>query len=231
MDDEFRTPRESFLSPIPDVAVAADLLASAADSLLAQHEAEARSYVEAADMPTLRAYTRSIASQMTRQIHRFRDVTGLPPVVPMIGRGPRQPSPAMALDIFRRDGFRCRYCGCRVVFPKAQSVMSALLPGAVEWGARDIELNAAFYTLKGVLDHVVPHAHGGTSDSENVVASCQPCNYGKGPYFLQQFGLSDPRLRPPKTDGWDGLLRLLPLRPARIRATTSRIPSFFPEAV
>lgn len=220
MEEEFWIARASFLSPIPDVAIAADLLALAADSLLAGNEAQARSYVEAANMATLRAYTRSIASQTTREIHRFRDFPDLPVAVPMAARGPRQPPPTMALDIFRRDGFRCRYCGCRIVFPGAQSVISALLPDAVEWGLRDVELNAAFYTLKGVLDHVVPHAHGGTSRPENIVASCQPCNYGKGTYFIQQLGLSDPRLRPPNVDDWDGLLRVLPLRPIRNKTAT-----------
>ena len=218
MEDDFWALREYFLPPIPDLAVAADLLAFAADSLVAGDEQQARLYVEAANLPTLRSYTRSIQSQVTREIHRFRDVPNLPPVVPMNARPRRQPSPALALEIYRRDGFRCRYCGSRIVFPGAQPVMSTLLPGAVEWGSKDIELNAAFYTLKGVLDHVVPHAHGGTSNAENVVASCQPCNYGKGSYFLAQFGLSDPRLRPPRVDSWDGLLRVLPLRPARTKA-------------
>jgi hypothetical protein len=156
MDDEFWALRPSFLSPIPEVALAADLLALASDSLLARNETQARSYVDAADIPTLRAYTRSIASQMTREIHRFRDVPYLPAAVPMVARGRRQPPPMTALNIYRRDGFRCRYCGCRIVSPLAQGAISALLPGAVEWGPRDTQLNAAFYTLKGVLDHVVP---------------------------------------------------------------------------
>ena len=215
MGDEFWAPRESFLLPITDVAIAADLLALAADSLLAQNGTQARLYIDRANMTTLRAYTRSVASQVTREIHRFRDVPDLAAAIPKAARGLRQPSPKVALDIYRRDGFRCRYCNCRIVFPEAQRVMSAILPGAVEWGRRDIELNAAFYTLKGVLDHVVPHAHGGTSEPQNMVVSCQPCNYGKGTYFLQQFGLSDPRLRSPKIDDWDGLLRVLPLRPAQ----------------
>lgn len=215
MNDEFWAPRLSFLSPIPEVAVAADLLALAADSLLACNEEQARSYLDQANMPTLRAYTRSIASQVTREIHRLRDVSNLPVAVPKSERGRRQPSAITALNIYHRDGFRCRYCGCRVVSPQAQSVISALLPGAVEWGARDTELNAAFYTLKGVLDHVDPHAHGGTSESENIVVACQPCNYGKGNYFFQELGLSDPRLRSACVDGWDGLLRVLPLRPVK----------------
>jgi 5-methylcytosine-specific restriction endonuclease McrA len=152
-------------------------------------------------------------------------VPNLPAARPINARGPRQPPPAIALDIYRRDGFRCRYCGCRIVAPQAQNIIAALLPGAVSWGSRDIELNAAFYTLKGVLDHVVPHANGGTSDPENIVVSCQPCNYGKGNYFLEQLGLLDPRLRNPIVDDWDGLLRVLPLRPPASRHPPKRIVS------
>ncbi|TLU71814.1 HNH endonuclease [Lichenicoccus roseus] len=227
MDGRFRASRDAFRTPIADLAAAADLLALAADSLLAGNDVQARVFLRSADMPSLRAYTRSIQSKTTADIHCYRDVPDLPPPVPAAARGPRQPSKTIGSDIFSRDGCRCRYCGCRVVHPEAQSVMSGLLPGAVAWGDRDVELNAAFYTLRGVLDHVVPHAHGGASDADNVVTSCQPCNYGKGSYFLEQFGLNDPRLRPPKVDEWDGLRRVLPLRPARVRVwakTASAIP-------
>jgi len=215
MEDDYWAPRESFLPPIAELTVAADLLAAAADSLLACNETQARSYIEAANIPTLRAYTRSIASQTTREIHRLRDFPEIRSTIPIVTSGPRQPSPASARKIYRRDGFRCRYCGCRIVSPQAQSVISKLLPGAVQWGPLDTQLNAAFYTLKGVLDHVVPYAHGGTSEPDNVVASCQPCNYGKGKFLIQQVGLSDPRLRPPKVDEWDGLLRVLSLSPTK----------------
>lgn len=212
MADGFWADRASFRTPIPELDVAADLLASAADSLLAFDQAGARSYLEQANMPTLREYTRSIASQVTAEIHRVREVPGLPLAVPVAERGSRQPSPSVALEIFRRDGFRCRYCRCRVVLPKIEGVISALVPGAVRWGPRDEDLNAAFYTLKGVLDHVDPHAHGGVSDASNLVVACQPCNYGKGNWFVQQLGLSDPRSRSPESGDWDGLMRALPLR-------------------
>jgi 5-methylcytosine-specific restriction endonuclease McrA len=220
MEDEFSAPRTSFRVPIPELETAADLLGLAADSLLACDEKKARSYLEQANMPALRIYMRSIASQVTREIHRFRDVPGLAVAIPMSMRGPRQPSSATALEIYHRDGFRCRYCGCRIVFPQAESVISTFVPGAVRWGTKDNELNAAFYTLKGVLDHIEPHAHGGSSDPENLVVTCQPCNYGKGNWFIQQLGLSDPRLRPPQVGNWDGLLRVLPLRAARVKPIT-----------
>jgi hypothetical protein len=107
---------------------AAGLLGLAADCLLSGNDAQARSYLEKANMLTLRTYTHSIASQTTREIHRFRNIADLAAAVPIMDRGRRQPSSAIALDIFRRDGFRCRYCGCRIVSPRAQSVISAQEP-------------------------------------------------------------------------------------------------------
>lgn len=221
MENDFWASRASLRTPIPEVGIAADLLAMAVESLLLGDSIKARSYLVQADLPALRAYTRSIQSEVTREVHRVRDVPGLPRGIPRAERGLRQPSRSQALEIYRRDGFRCRYCGCRIILPAAQSVLSALVPGAVRWGSRDDELNAAFYTLKGVLDHVDPHAHGGGSDPENLVVACQPCNYGKGNWFIQQIGISDPRLRPPQVDEWDGLSRILRLRSVKIKATTN----------
>jgi len=54
------------------------------------------------------------------------------------------------LNIFRRDGGKCQYCG--KVFPKSELT----------------------------IDHVVPRALGGTSEWGNVVCSCALCNRRKG---------------------------------------------------
>jgi hypothetical protein len=56
-------------------------------------------------------------------------------------------------------------------------------------------------------DHVVPHAHGGTSDLSNVVLTCAACNFGRGAYTLEDMALIDPRSHPPIETGWDGLER------------------------
>ena len=53
-------------------------------------------------------------------------------------------------NIYARDNCTCQYCGKK--FPRQ-------------------ELN---------LDHVVPRSRGGTSTWENVVCSCQNCNWRKG---------------------------------------------------
>lgn len=53
-------------------------------------------------------------------------------------------------EVFKRDGFRCMYCGAHPP--------SVLL----------------------VVDHVVPVAGGGVNDMDNLVTACEPCNQGKG---------------------------------------------------
>ena len=126
--------------------------------------------------------------------------------------GPRMPTGADAEAVFKRDGFRCRYCGCRVVRPGVRSLLTALFPDVVRWpGGKggDQSKHAAFYALNGVLDHVEPYARGGGSSSENIVTACWPCNFGKEDHTIEELRLSDPRLRTPVVDDWDGLARLV----------------------
>ena len=58
-------------------------------------------------------------------------------------------SKSVRFDIFRRDDFRCKYCGMR-----PPEVML-------------------------VLDHVVPVAAGGLNTVDNLVTSCEACNGSK----------------------------------------------------
>ncbi len=60
-----------------------------------------------------------------------------------------------ALKVFRRDHFRCYYCGLD--------------------GSHDFR-NWLILTV----DHVRPHAKGGARAMTNLVTACQPCNLIKG---------------------------------------------------
>lgn len=53
-------------------------------------------------------------------------------------------------DIFKRDSFRCQYCGR---------------------SAPDVILE---------IDHITPVAEGGGNDAFNLITSCRDCNRGKG---------------------------------------------------
>jgi len=61
----------------------------------------------------------------------------------------------LRFEIIKRDGFRCRYCGC--------SAMREPLE----------------------IDHVVPRAGGGTDDPENLITACWSCNRGKSDISLE----------------------------------------------
>ncbi|MFZ0963355.1 MAG: HNH endonuclease signature motif containing protein [Terriglobia bacterium] len=69
------------------------------------------------------------------------------------------PSPHLrredAMKVFRRDHFRCYYCGLD--------------------GLRDFET-----WLVLTIDHIHPHAKGGARSMDNLVTACQPCNLLKG---------------------------------------------------
>lgn len=58
-------------------------------------------------------------------------------------------SRSLRFEIFRRDGFVCRYCGSR---------------------PPDVVLE---------VDHIDPVANGGTNDEVNLITSCFDCNRGK----------------------------------------------------
>jgi 5-methylcytosine-specific restriction endonuclease McrA len=72
------------------------------------------------------------------------------------------------LNVLRRDGFACQYCG-------------------QEGGSKDL-----------TIDHVVPKARGGLTAWANVVTACRPCNQRKGDRVLARSGLTWPsdRRRP-----------------------------------
>lgn len=59
-------------------------------------------------------------------------------------------------NLFRRDQYRCQYCGCR---PKTNEL---------------------------TIDHVLPRAQGGESSWENCVLACIRCNSRKGSRTPQQ---------------------------------------------
>jgi len=143
-------------------------------------------------------------------IHRRRTL-GVP-APPYSGDTDKNNLRAIEDRVFTRDGYRCRYCGTRVV---AKSALAALerAVGKPEFCCStniNAEDHGIVLVFKAVADHVAPLKLGGRTDLDNLVTGCQPCNYGKYNFTLDQLGLDDPRERPPVTDDWDGLTSLVP---------------------
>jgi len=63
---------------------------------------------------------------------------------------------SIRFEVFKRDGFRCRYCG-------ASPIREPL-----------------------TIDHVLPRSKGGTDEAENLVTACWSCNSGKSDTLLSE---------------------------------------------
>jgi hypothetical protein len=125
---------------------------------------------------------------------------------------------AIKREVASRDGWRCRYCGLRVVSPATMTALERLLPAALpynpaEMGPASVTTHAMQCVLRLTWDHVHPHAAGGGNDLDNLVASCGGCNFNKGNCSLAELGLEDPRDRMPAVGEWDGLNGRLGARP------------------
>ena len=227
--EDYWAPRISLLPILPEHDIAADLLSQAADALLDGQQEVARECLHRADIPVLYDFARKVMRE-EKDIQRRRKITAVGEKVEKSAE--RLPSTAIQMAMYNRDGWRCRYCGCRVVFRPALHHIRKLLPGAINWpqkpyidaGGKFVRHHGAFEALIAVPDHVVPHSAGGDSLLDNLVTSCWPCNFGRMHYSLEECGIMDPRLRPPMVEGhWDGLFRVMDCRPASAISDKSRM--------
>jgi 5-methylcytosine-specific restriction endonuclease McrA len=101
---------------------------------------------------------------------------------------PRPPIPrALQVEVFRRDGWLCRWCLRPVVFPPAlklleqwvrdQGVDGALAYFHPNWRRDQAPL---LDELGASVDHVEAHALGGSSEIDNLATICAKCNGRKG---------------------------------------------------
>ena len=113
-------------------------------------------------------------------------------------------------EVFQRDGYRCRYCGIRLVSNKLlKALIKKLNIETFSRHSKDILTNGIIHIFYPVADHVTPWVLGGKTQPDNLVASCGPCNYGKFNFTIEQIGIENPFSREPKVDNWDGLISKL----------------------
>ncbi len=206
--ENYWAPRTCLKLPIPEYETAAEMLSEAADAILTEDFDLAGELVRRADMDVLFKHSHTIQWKLDPHILRKRLMKE--PVAKLAKVSSRMPCTELIQSIFARDGWRCRFCGCRVVLAESRKIMSKALPGAIPWNMKKIDYShGAFFAMSASLDHVVPHSAGGTNEEDNLVTACHPCQFGRGAFLLEEVGLIDPRTRPPVRDGWDGLGRLL----------------------
>jgi hypothetical protein len=114
-------------------------------------------------------------------------------------------SPALLAPILRRDGWRCRYCGRRLVLSGVIALIARLCPSDFPFPPghhmpADRTHPAAIRVYPNV-DHVHAGSVGGDwRATENLVTACTPCNEAKSNrlgWEPEAFG----------SDNWDGLVQ------------------------
>jgi 5-methylcytosine-specific restriction endonuclease McrA len=104
-----------------------------------------------------------VISEYDREVHSVTMTFRLPSVVRLLKfvrvKALREAVPFTRANIYRRDDYRCQYCG--VKFP----------------------------TEELTYDHVVPAAQGGKRSWTNIVTACVPCNRRKDARTPEEAGM------------------------------------------
>jgi len=199
--------RQSLLEPIPELDLAAKLLDAAADAFLGGRATLAAELLERSNFPEIRSYAIRLVGKLSHEVHLQ---VRRPKCLPITERDPtRMPTRSEQDVIFARDGWRCRFCGIRVLCRFARSVLTKAFPSETSWTRKEFERHSALYAMASSLDHVVPHGRGGRNEASNFVTACYCCQFGRGEWALEEMQLADPRDRVPVVDSWDGLSRIV----------------------
>jgi hypothetical protein len=199
--------RKCFREPIPEIAVAAQLLNAAVSAHLNDDRKLAEHLIEQANIPEVKEWGYSLWGAKSPYIQYQKGANPQLATSKTERQSIRMPTLAEKQYLLQRDGYHCRFCGIPVIRTEVRQRFVKAFPELKIWGSKNIEQHAAFQTMWVQYDHVVPHARGGANDPSNIVVCCAPCNYGRMNYTIEEVNLSDPRLRAPTASTWDGLER------------------------
>lgn len=108
--------------------------------------------------------------------------------------------------VFERDGYKCRYCGNKLISQDFfRLFIKKLNSDLFKRGETNLTTHGIIHIAWPVADHVIPWNKGGQTNLENLVSSCATCNYGKDGYTIEQMGVENPFNRKPQIDAWTGL--------------------------
>lgn len=126
------------------------------------------------------------------------------------GEHPTQSSARVAA-IAARDGYRCGYCGIRVIEPAIlkkiqKKVGRDVFPSkSNKKGSSNRDYHGIWVTTAVTLDHVVPYSESGDDSDSNLITSCWGCNFGKYDYTCEELELSLPSIGGSSVVSWSGL--------------------------
>jgi 5-methylcytosine-specific restriction endonuclease McrA len=196
--------RNSLITPIPEIFVAAKTLQQAFDAHIEGRPDEAARFFAEADDPAIWAFTDQAWGKGCKDRFSFKTDPNAPKLLPLKDRPlPRMPSAACRKEVLARDGFHCRFCSMPVIDAKIRRLAHELYPESVRWGRSNTEQHAAFQCMWLQYDHILPNSRGGASSLENIVVACAPCNFSRMQTTLDEADLYHP-LEEPRVAKWDG---------------------------
>ena len=191
--------------PVSEISLAADLLSQSAMAHFEGNFVLAEKLLNEADIPAIRDWTESIWGQAGVYSQLVKTL-GSPKTLPKNERDPvRMPSKSLELELLKRDGFHCRFCGIPLIRKEVRMFFQRKYPNAVQWGKTNPEQHAAFQAMWMQFDHLVPHARGGKTTKENLLITCAPCNYGRMNFLTDEIGLIKPNIDRENLSTWNGL--------------------------
>ncbi len=193
--------------PIPEIERAAALLSAAAEAHLAGDRPRAAYLLLESNLPAVRAWTESLWGKRNLYVPGPKKRGPRAILLKDSRSSTRNATSQLKKTLIARDGYRCRFCGIPVIRHEVRDRVRKLYPDVPLWGRFNSQQHAGFQALWLQYDHVVPHSRGGTTDLNNMVITCGPCNFGRMEFTLEEVGLLDPRERPPLASDWDGLER------------------------
>ena len=103
----------------------------------------------------------------------------------------KEPVPSLKAqrEVYRRDGWHCRYCQIAVIDPEARCRLVRILNplgSTLLWGRTDASRHAALLNLSASYDHVEPRSEAVVADKDNLVTPCWFCQFGKGGASLRR---------------------------------------------
>lgn len=201
--------RKCLREPIPEIYEAAEMLAQAVDFHLIGEFSQAENLIRASNLGIIRDWTESIWGAKSPYT-QYKEIENAEPYLNKNVRNDfRMPSNEIKMQIIKRDGYNCVFCGIPVIRKEIRNHLKKQYPNGLEWGKRNIEQHAAFQAMWLQYDHILPHSRGGNNDLDNLVITCAPCNFGRMQYTLQELGIADPRLSQIAKSNWDGLERVI----------------------
>jgi len=125
-------------------------------------------------------------------------------------RDPERSPKKLQNSVFERDGYSCRYCGCKLNSQDFIRLFIQKLNSSIfQKGKTNLTTHGIIHISWPVADHVFPWNLGGKTNLSNLVSSCSSCNYGKDSYTIKQLGIENPFNRLPSNNKWDGLVSKL----------------------